>query len=348
MLTVRVSCPAALVPQVRAALLAEPAISSLSLEPTSGLRPPGGVFVADLPREAANDVIDRLVGLGVAEEGAIVVQSAPTWVSKPALAAEEAAPGSSADAVVWSDVVERAYDETELTWTYGSFMILAMALAAIAIVTDSVILVIGAMVIGPEFMAITALGLALVRRRASLFRQALRTLVIGFVVAMAVITAACLLGRLAGLITSEQILAARPGTAFIYTPNVWSFIVAVIAAAAGVLALTSQRASGLVGVFISVTTIPAAANICLGLAFGLWSEVAGSSLQLAINITGMALAGWGTLALQQFVWSRISRRDSPAPTASGGVSPRGRARPRRQLPVDQRSPERHRRTLPRP
>ena len=317
-------------------LLDDPVISSLSLEPKAGLRPPGGVFIADIPREAANDLIDRLVGLGVAEEGAIVVLPSPTWVSKPALAAEEAAPGSSADAVVWSDVVERAYDETELTWTYASFMVLAMALAAIAIVTDSVILVIGAMVIGPEFMAITALGLALVRRRRSLFLQALRTLVLGFLIAMTVITVGSLIGRATGTITAEEVMAVRPGTAFIYTPNLWSLIVAVIAAAAGVLALTSQRGSGLVGVFISVTTIPAAANICIGVAFGLWSEVVGSSLQLAINVTGMALAGWGTLALQQAVWSRVSRRQERRaprrpPEREGrrslGPSPRTRPRP---------------------
>ncbi len=55
-------------------------------------------------------------------------------------------------------------------------MVLATLLAAIAIVTDSVILVIGAMVLGPEFVAIAALGVGLVRRRANLFRQALRTL----------------------------------------------------------------------------------------------------------------------------------------------------------------------------
>ena len=41
-----------------------------------------------------------------------------------------------------------------------TFMVLAILLAAIAIVTDSVILVIGAMVLGPEFVPIAALGLA--------------------------------------------------------------------------------------------------------------------------------------------------------------------------------------------
>ena len=51
-------------------------------------------------------------------------------------------------------------------------MTLAIMLAAIAIVLDSQILVIGAMVLGPEFGPIAALGLALVRRRGSLFARA--------------------------------------------------------------------------------------------------------------------------------------------------------------------------------
>ena len=70
---------------------------------------------------------------------------------------------------MWAEVTQRAYEESELNWTYLSFMTLATLLASIAIIVDSQILVIGAMVLGPEFVAIAALGLALVRRRGSLF-----------------------------------------------------------------------------------------------------------------------------------------------------------------------------------
>ena len=62
------------------------------------------------------------------------------------------------------------------------------------------------------------------------------------------------------------------------------------------------------GVFISVTTVPAAGNIALGLAFGAMNEIRGSSLQLALNLVGMALAGWATLTLQQTIWARMSAR----------------------------------------
>ena len=112
----------------------------------------------------------------------------PAWLSQRGFEAERLAPGSGADSVVWADVTQRAYDDSELNWTYVSFMVLATLIAGIAIVLDSQILVVGAMVLGPEFGAIAALGVALVRRRLSLLRLAARTLVAGFAVAIAVTT----------------------------------------------------------------------------------------------------------------------------------------------------------------
>jgi len=82
----------------------------------------------------------------------------------------------------------------------------------------------------------------------------------------------------------------------------------VIAAAAGVLSLTSSKVGGLAGVFISVTTIPAAGNIALGLAVGAHDEVRGSAAQLVLNVGAMAIAGWLTLLVQQTVWARMSAR----------------------------------------
>jgi len=85
-----------------------------------------------------------------------------------------------------------------------------------------------------------------------------------------------------------------------------SVLVAIVAGAAGVLSLTSAKLGGLSGVFISVTTVPAAGNIALGLAFLVPSEIWGSAAQLVINLIGMAFAGWATLLLQQTLWARVS------------------------------------------
>ncbi|WP_436701877.1 DUF389 domain-containing protein [Nocardioides sp. BYT-33-1] len=304
----RITSPRALTPAVLDALRDDPAVTGLTCVRGAALVPEGDLVEADVAREAVNEVVDDLRRLGVPQEGSIHVVPVTTWLSQAGLDAERRTPGSSADAVVWADVTQRAYEESELNWTFLTFMSLATLIASIAIILDSQILVIGAMVLGPEFVPIAALGLALVRRRPSLLRFAARSLVVGFAVAIAVTTAAALLARALGWITHDMVTAPRPATGFIYTPDKWSFIVAVVAAAAGALSLTSAKVGGLSGVFISVTTIPAAGNVALGLAFGVPDEIRGSVLQLLLNVSGMAVAGWLTLAFQQAVWSRMSER----------------------------------------
>lgn len=320
MLHVRIMSPAELTDEVVGVLAAEDAVSGLAVLRGVAIQPAGDLVLADVAREAANDLVERLRALGVHRCGSIQLEPVRTWLSREGFAAEVRTPGSSADSVVWAEVTLRAYEETEFNWTYLTFMVLATVLASIAITVDSQILVIGAMVLGPEFGAIAALGIALVRRRLVLFGLAVRTLVLGFAIAIGVTFLLALIGRLLGWITLETVTGERPETAFIYTPDKWSFIVALIAAAAGVLSMTSAKSGAMVGVFISVTTVPAAGNIALGLAFGVGSAIWGSTLQLVVNLAGMALAGWATLALQDAVWSRVSLRRAKAYT-----------RPRRML-----------------
>ena len=308
MLTLRVNCPTQLSDAVLAILRDQPAVSALSVLRGASEIPEGDLIFADIPRETANEVITALRAAGVDQSGTIVLNDADTWISRAAFDAEAQAPGADSDAVVWASVIERAYNDSALTWTFVSFMVLATALAAIAIVTDSIILVIAAMVLGPEFTAVASLGLALVRKRPRLFRRALSSLVIGFSASILVVAALAFVAQHFDLISVDELTRTRPGTSFIYSPNMWSLVVAVIAGAAGVLALTSAQSGGLVGVFISVTTIPASGDAALALVFGRWSELAGSLTQLVVNIGGMALAGWATLALQHVVWNRVTTR----------------------------------------
>lgn len=312
MLQLRVTSPASLTDDVIGLFSGDPAVSQLAVLRDASIAPPGDIVLADVAREAADDLVERLSGLGVPEAGTIHIEPVTTWVSEAGLRAERRSPGAGADAVVWAEVTQRSYEDSQLNWTYLAFMTLATLLASIAIVVDSPILVVGAMVLGPEFVAIAALGLALVRRRRRLFTAAARTLVVGFAVAITVATLAALAARALGWVTSADVTGERPGTDFIYSPDKWSFIVALIAAAAGVLSLTSAKVGGLSGVFISVTTVPAAGNVALGIAFGAGHEIWGSAAQLGLNVSGMILAGWLTLAFQQVVWRWVGRHHQRA------------------------------------
>lgn len=304
----RITTPPELTARVLELFTDDPAVSQLAVNRGASLQPAGDIVDVDVAREAANEFLDRLGELGVPDRGTIHIAPVTAWVSRAGFEAERRTPGASADAVVWADVTQRSYEESELNWTYLAFMTLATLLASIAIVIDSQVLVVGAMVLGPEFVPIAALGLAVVRRRGALFTRAARTLVVGFAVAIVLATLAALAARALGWVVIDDVTGPRPGTDFIYSPDRWSFIVAVIAAAAGVLSLTSAKLGGLSGVFISVTTVPAAGNVALGIAFGVGHEIVGSALQLALNVSGMVVAGWLTLVLQQAMWQRRAVR----------------------------------------
>lgn len=70
----------------------------------------------------------------------------------------------------------------------------------------------------------------------------------------------------------------------------FSFLVALLAGAAGMLALTSAKSASLVGVFISVTTVPAAAFASVALVEGRYAQALESGTQLVVNLVGIVVA----------------------------------------------------------
>ena len=64
----------------------------------------------------------------------------------------------------------------------------------------------------------------------------------------------------------------------------------------------------MIGVLISVTTIPAAANIGVAFALADWSEWRGAMAQLAVNLVAIVMAGVVTLSIQRRLFERRRRR----------------------------------------
>jgi hypothetical protein len=73
--------------------------------------------------------------------------------------------------------------------------------------------------------------------------------------------------------------------------------------------MTARKSSALVGVFISVTTVPAAGNIAVAIALAHWDEVSASLVQLGVNLAGMIVAGVATLFVQRTMWARFGQHD---------------------------------------
>jgi uncharacterized hydrophobic protein (TIGR00271 family) len=281
-------------------------------------RPDGDLVLCDVAREDASLLIDALCDLGIDEDGSIALEEIDTAISEAARRAEEAAAGAPADAVVWEEVEERTSDSGELSFTFVAFMVLAAFIASIGIMTDSQILIVGAMVVGPEFGPLAGLSVALVERRTMPALRSFLALVVGFSLAIAATFVGTEALRATGTAPERLSAADHPATLFIASPDVFSFLVALFAGAAGILSLTTSKSSALVGVLISVTTIPAAANVGVAAAYGNWSDCRGALAQLLLNLGALVLAGTATAGVQRLVYAR--RRDRFL-RERGGIAP---------------------------
>jgi uncharacterized hydrophobic protein (TIGR00271 family) len=289
-LHLRVIAPEDLRDDVIGVLRREVGVANLLLHRGVALDPPGDEITADLARECANRVIRELKALDVQHRGAITLEILDTVLSSKAHRAEDEAEGDPADAVVWDELIGRTREEATLSVTYLLFLTLACVLAAIGVVTDSTVTVVGAMVLGPEFGPLAALSVALVRRRADLARRAALALLIGFPVAMGITALAMVAGEALGWLSLDTVRHASE-VDFIFQVGPLSFVVALLAGAAGMLSLVSAKSAALVGVFISVTTVPAAGFAVVAALLGDWDVAAKSAAQLAVNLVGITIAG---------------------------------------------------------
>ncbi|CAM5705656.1 hypothetical protein STENM223S_09063 [Streptomyces tendae] len=276
--------------------------------PGAAREPEGDVVMCDVAREAADELINRLRALGLDSCGAITVENIDLSLSERADQAERDAPGEPADAVLWEQLEEATHEESTLSVTYVAFITLATMIAACGVVLDNAILIVGAMAVGPEFGPLAGICTAIVQRAPRLALRSLTALLVGFAVAMAVTVGFSWIMAEFGLFTEGKLEGDRPNTGFVYAPDAFSFVVAVLAGIAGTLSLTSAKSGALVGVAISVTTVPAAANAAVALSFGDTTQTVGSTEQLLLNLAGIVVAGTLTLLTQKALWSTQRNR----------------------------------------
>ncbi|MFI6419921.1 DUF389 domain-containing protein [Streptomyces sp. NPDC050842] len=287
----------------------------LVVVPAVARDPAGDVVMCDVAREAGDELLRELRELKIDQDGSIAVEDIDLSLSKRADDAAKEAPGEPADAVIWEQLTGATHEESTLSITYSAFMILATMIAACGVVLDNAILIVGAMAVGPEFGPLAGICTAAVRRAPKLAARSLIALLVGFAVAIVATTVFSLGMDALDLFSREQLDADRPNTSFIWQPDPFSFVVALLAGVAGMLSLTSSKSGALVGVAISVTTVPAGANAAVALSYGEIGQMWGSVEQLLLNLLGIILAGVLTLYAQKLLWRTQRgrwRRDAQA------------------------------------
>ncbi|WP_319458485.1 DUF389 domain-containing protein [Micromonospora sp. RTP1Z1] len=323
MLHLRIIAPTDEAEAVTDLLAEEAGVAHLAVLPGAARRPPGDLILCDVVRESADQVLRRLQELGVEARGGISADDVELTVSAAAEKAAREAPGHGEDAVVWDEIAAKTGEQTVLTGTYLVLIMVATMIAGVGVLLDQPILIVGAMVVGPEFGPLAALCVALLRRNRRIIVRSVHALVVGFLAAMAVTVLSTWALTAAGLVGRQMLLAERPLTDFIWRPDALSWVIGLLAGVAGMLSLTAKKSGSLVGVLISVTTVPAAANVAVAAAYGVWHEAAGSALQLVINLCAIVIAGLLTLGVQQLWWWNVARRTTGPVRASRRRHPVG-------------------------
>jgi uncharacterized hydrophobic protein (TIGR00271 family) len=309
MLHVRVVSPPGATRELIEKLAADPGIRNLILLPGAARHPDGDAVQFDLLDRFANGVLQGLRSQ-LAGEGSIAIENVDVSIAAPA---PQGTPTGRArfagNPPVWDIVEAKIRADGQYPLSFFTLLVIAGLIGAVGILTNSQILIVAAMVVGPEYGAIMATALGIDTRDRGAIRHGLAALAAGFAIAVVAAAIFGLVIRWSGHTPRLYEDGVRPVSDLINTPNVFSVIVAVLAGIVGVVSLTESRANALIGVFISVTTIPAASDMGLSAAYGSWSEARGSTFQLLLNVAVLIAVGAGGLRLQRAAWRNRTAPD---------------------------------------
>jgi uncharacterized hydrophobic protein (TIGR00271 family) len=319
MFHVRVTCPPDQTTPLTEKLARRAEVLNLVVMPAAARQPRGDAVQFDVLHRAANSVLAELRAMGLDRESSIIIETVDATLVDETRLREWRRFQRGEHGPVWELVEARIAEGAAYPPSFFVLLVIAGLIGACGILTDSAILIVGAMVVGPEFGAIISIALGLERRDGLPVRRGLLALLVGFVLAIGVTLTFAVCIRSLGHAPEQYLHGVRPVSDFINSPNLFSVIVAVLAAIAGVVSLTLAKTGALIGVFISVTTIPAAADIGVSLAFSSWPEARGSTIQLLLNVGVLITVGALGLRAQRLIWARWLR-SAPASAGSAGGS----------------------------
>lgn len=178
------------------------------------------------------------------------------------------------------------------------FVVLSSVLACVALLTGSVPVLIGAMIIAPAFDPLVAIPFGLINRNWGLLRQGLLSSLVMFGISFAVCMGTTwillqehvipldLMQRSSDMITERLVVGMH------------SVVVALAAGAGGALASASNRKENLVGVVVALALVPALAAAAIGFQYSPLSGWGGLGL-FGVNVAGIIVAGFIVLALRR-------------------------------------------------
>lgn len=201
-------------------------------------------------------------------------------------------------------------ESSRASYDFLILVVLSCAIATSGLLTNSVAVIIGAMLVAPLMSPIIGVGLASVTGDSKLLRTAIGTLLLGAVLAVLLSFVMTLINRFLPFISLQDI----PSEVFARTrPTPIDLVIALSGGLAAAYALTRKNLSAaLPGVAIATALMPPLSTIGIGLALARWDIAGGASLLFLTNAITIAFAAALVFFIRGFTIGR-RKKDQKLP-----------------------------------
>jgi uncharacterized hydrophobic protein (TIGR00271 family) len=198
-------------------------------------------------------------------------------------------------------VLENVDEAGHLGPRYAFMTVMSCGIAMLGLLQNSAAVIIGAMLISPLMGPIVELGMGLATFDLRSIRDALKSLVVGVLLALLVA---------AGIVYFSPLQEATSEILARTEPTLFDLMIAIFSGLAGAYATVTRKGETIVGVAIATALMPPLAVVGYGIAVMNWSIAGGAAFLFMTNLLAIALSV--TIVAR---WYGFGGTDSPKQTA---------------------------------
>ncbi|WP_372619999.1 DUF389 domain-containing protein [Falsiroseomonas sp.] len=260
----------------------------MSLQRGASLKPQGDVLTVRVSNDGMEDLCCLLDRHGIGQENGSVMTTEPRSIIS---SSGQEALDRETNEMAWQEMAYQLRQESNVGGNYVMTMLLAGAVAAAGLWTDTLHIVIGAMVIAPGFEPIIRIPFGLMGRSGDGARQGLVGTALGY--AALAIGAALALVVLQAIDPSPVSLGERHWVQYWSSVQPSSVLIALVAGAAGAVTIASGRSVLTAGVMIALALIPAMSIAGMAVAAGDLALAGKGFVRWATDAACVAFSGGG-------------------------------------------------------
>lgn len=215
--------------------------------------------------------------------------------------------------IVHDQLVRSVISDAKSDYAYYTFMTLSGVLAAVAFLTDSIPLLLGAMIVAPAYPPLAAVSFSIAGGYPRMAGRALLVLLGGLGLAIVAAVVTTWLCNVTGIISSDMNLVSQPLLEERVRAGWYSILAAAAAGAGGTVAVIKRSRDTLIGVVAAVALIPAGAAGALAAYSGDLGRALGGFVLLLVNV--LVILAFGLLVV---IVIRPGRADAAGRDGEGG------------------------------